>query len=924
MNKQHTSKIGLLMLAIATVIFFIPSLSMAANIFEPASNDISMKVLSQLFGKLVAEGGGIKGGADPILDAITTFNGCVLMIGGILAGYTILAGTIGTAHDGEMLGKKFSSVWIPIRYSLGTALVLPVIGGYAIIQLLVMWLVTQGVGLADNVWASYATRPPQSANATLSIVSRENAVTLAEDLYRIEFCLEGQKRALKEKWFKRGMTEAGIGWHEGQIPQLNRSTVAVGSGANPDNFTTNYRWAGSRNSMFDGLCGTLQNIDTSISAPGGKLGNNGTTNPGRLGDLSNVMGGTVDFSPVAKAQNTAAEVLRVQMATLAKDTFAQKKDIEAVAPALYKQLLTSANAYSNTVQGVGTNLLSSTDPYKSIANTAKSQGWFLAGAWFMKHVYLSETINRTINTTPTVNFTGKATASWVYDILGSEAYLADVVLKRAKQAQGGSGSVFYGSSAERDAARDDTTGSTWGAFMGSGLASIFTGIDIGQLKNDARHPIIVMSEMGSRLITSTVAAMVGIMAIAYVGGLKILGTGPDATAAMVGAAMFLMPLIATLWVIAFMTTNLLPMLPFIIWLGAIIGWTVLVVEAIIAAPLWAIMHLHPSGDDMFGRGGNGYPLVLGLLLRPVLLIFGFIAALVLSEVFGELINKIFFQVWASSQNGVPTGFSLASFIQPLFATVIYVTIMMTFITKMFSVVTMIADQLLKWMGGPSEQLGAFAGEFATRGQQGMMAAAGFANQATQGAVSGGGRAVNSWAGRHANATRDKMRAYDDANSQMAGKGDMFRAMDNSFGSGKEGQAQSRAAKAEVGQAIASFGGDDTQAAQGFAQRYQEAFSGENSQFKGDHGSAFKHAMENTLEKDFGPGANKFYSDAISNAQAQGGNLRTASNRAINTLAQDKKENPAAFKAGLEAARDAGPGESLKAFKNAFDNYNPPK
>ena len=54
----------------------------------------------------------------PLVSAISTFNGAVLIIGGILATYTLLAGTLGTAHDGEMLGKKFSSVWIPIRYSL--------------------------------------------------------------------------------------------------------------------------------------------------------------------------------------------------------------------------------------------------------------------------------------------------------------------------------------------------------------------------------------------------------------------------------------------------------------------------------------------------------------------------------------------------------------------------------------------------------------------------------------------------------------------------------------------------------------------------------------------------------------------------------------------------------------------------------------
>src|SRR5690606_36723127 len=148
------------------------------------------------------------------------------------------------------------------------------------------------------------------------------------------------------------------------------------------------------------------------------------------------------------------------------------------------------------------------------------------------------------------------------------------------------------------------------------------------------------ADMGSNIIGSTLAAM-GSLSI-FTMALSIFGFSSGVALATY-LQMFLMPLIATLWVVAFLTTNLLPMMPFIIWLGAIIGWTILVVEAIVAAPLWAIMHLHPNGSDIVGRGGAGYPLVRGLLLRPVLLIYGFIADVTVFAVFGDLINKLFFQ-----------------------------------------------------------------------------------------------------------------------------------------------------------------------------------------------------------------------------------------------------------------------------------------
>ncbi|HBT4279727.1 TPA: hypothetical protein MBN48_005259, partial [Klebsiella pneumoniae] len=49
----------------------------------------------------------------------------LLMLGGIMAAYVLIAGTMVTAHDGEMLGKKWSSMWLPIRTALGTAFLLP-------------------------------------------------------------------------------------------------------------------------------------------------------------------------------------------------------------------------------------------------------------------------------------------------------------------------------------------------------------------------------------------------------------------------------------------------------------------------------------------------------------------------------------------------------------------------------------------------------------------------------------------------------------------------------------------------------------------------------------------------------------------------------------------------------------------------------
>ncbi|MEN1726590.1 DotA/TraY family protein, partial [Pseudomonas aeruginosa] len=67
-----------------------------------------------------------------------------------------------------------------------------------------------------------------------------------------------------------------------------------------------------------------------------------------------------------------------------------------------------------------------------------------------------------------------------------------------------------------------------------------------------------------------------------------------------------------------------PMIPFITWTTSIVNWFVLVLESVIAAPLFAVAHIHPDGDDTVGRAGQGYMMILSLVMRPALMLFGLV------------------------------------------------------------------------------------------------------------------------------------------------------------------------------------------------------------------------------------------------------------------------------------------------------------
>jgi conjugal transfer/type IV secretion protein DotA/TraY len=71
----------------------------------------------------------------------------------------------------------------------------------------------------------------------------------------------------------------------------------------------------------------------------------------------------------------------------------------------------------------------------------------------------------------------------------------------------------------------------------------------------------------------------------------------------------LMLLAIPLFALGFIWAYYLPALPFLLFWGGVINWLILVVEALVAAPLWIAAHAMPEGDCMAANAGRqGYML----------------------------------------------------------------------------------------------------------------------------------------------------------------------------------------------------------------------------------------------------------------------------------------------------------------------------
>src|SRR3990167_3694843 len=124
------------------------------NFFTISDSDKSVYYLGQIFGSM----NGLLNSSSDIVDInilstmFKTFNAIVVVIAALIVLYVTVVGVVMTAHEGEFMGKKWNNLWIPLRTVFGIAALVPTGSGYSSIQIVMMWVILQGIGAANTVW----------------------------------------------------------------------------------------------------------------------------------------------------------------------------------------------------------------------------------------------------------------------------------------------------------------------------------------------------------------------------------------------------------------------------------------------------------------------------------------------------------------------------------------------------------------------------------------------------------------------------------------------------------------------------------------------------------------------------------------------------------------------------------------------------
>ncbi len=207
-------------------------------------------------------------------------------------------------------------------------------------------------------------------------------------------------------------------------------------------------------------------------------------------------------------------------------------------------------------------------------------------------------------------------------------------------------------------------------------------------------------------------------------------------------------------VLAFYFGVLLPSLPYTIFMITVVGWILAVFQSVIAAPLWAIMHMRPS-QTFVGSDTQGYLLLLALFVRPALAIMGLFAAMLIADPVVDYIAKAFFAMRGDVVASTGLWGSVASFYTFFWWFSVFGTVLLPVLYMIYGLPQVLPDAVLRWLGSGLDDLGASNGTGWSQNQVGAAAAAGKLGSSGSSGASYGSQANEKLAGKIATNSRIK-------------------------------------------------------------------------------------------------------------------------------------------------------------------------
>lgn len=662
---------------------FVPVLAYAAPTpsFEPGANDLTVWLLKSVFGDWTSDT------PAPMLGpAMEVFNLFVVSLAVMMFSYMAIIGTLNSAQDGQVLGKKWNSMWIVVRFTAGIALMVPLANGYSPIQIFILKMANMGGGAASAVW-----RPAiQGFGATSAdiVMNGNDYVAKVEELMRevlkAEVCNAQMSATYSQPY---GITTESVQ----SRPVLGRSGVPVTNGFNQFSF----KWGGSAegSGQPNDACGTALTSKFTLPATGDPS----------LRSASSAFT-TIYTSPAAQSDAQRQQLIsrgNSYVASQVQGISAGASSMRALAqriavpnpqqPVTQAQIVegirSGARAYISATASPTSQLVSSyLAELESFTNNSVDMGWMMAGASFFQAARIRSAAADITQSVPVMTAGSQQAGSNLADVttaaITSDLSAMNTMIDRNFQGDTGD-SLNLGDTLAKAAGK---------AFSVNPANPKHVLVQI----KDTGDVMLVASETAA--LTTLAAATAGSVAEASLPGrvfgfITGLGEGVKTALSLVAPAIYVGLL--ALFGVGITMAFILPLMPFTLMVGSIVGWIMAVFSAVIAAPVWMAGHLHPEGDGIAGaHARGGYMLLIETVTRPLFIVFGLIGAFLLMDPVVRLVAMLFNAGLNSLQ-----GDSMTGLVSILVLAIIYCVIVFTVVKSSATLIHVLSESAYRWIGG---------------------------------------------------------------------------------------------------------------------------------------------------------------------------------------------------------------------------------
>lgn len=708
--------------------------------------DIAFMLLDHVFGIPDFFGSNVLSGAPlPFHNALHTlfnfYNLALLLVAVLIFLYFVVVVVAETAIHGTPFGRRFDTVYAPLRLVFAIGLLVPLNYGFNASQYIVLGAARAGSGMATNGWILFnreLTNPTGKEDSKLIAkpnpplnVTMDQFVTImtaCKTAYKILHEIEvkgyvtidnktlefdgmdydtarniGLGGNIPVVFGHKGGSEDHEAYAGGVIPYCGEITIPLTS-RNPTSLS-------SENAPSDQRIGPERIQEDYFELVRYLVIRQGTV---ALGERF-----AYAIHPYYKKQNSCRNSETIGDSSTCNTSYKP--------PSAYKrEILTQTESMVQSYVDYGVSSAREAAKFK-ISEEVLKRGWPMAGAWYNQIAEVNGAIVDAVQAFPSITkwpllMQKIQSAREQHDgkMDSCDRFTANLADGKEMAYAGQRGDSYIAQtsiSAYRywycDATTEEkglTANIFWDAmhvvFGANGL--------FGLRENDADeiHPLAQLTAVGKSLVDSSIRNMAYSMGSA-VGGGFFGAISPHWGAAAQAMSSFFVTISMIGLTAGFILFYILPFLPFIYFFFAVGAWVKTIFEAMVGAPLWALAHLRIDGDGFPGRSAiNGYFLIFEIFIRPILTIFGLLGGMVIFTALAVILNELFdfvvFQITGTDlDGGTGTGGTIAvgdgelfkrSIVDEFFFTILYAIILYMMGLTSFKMIDLVPNNILRWMG----------------------------------------------------------------------------------------------------------------------------------------------------------------------------------------------------------------------------------